>query len=125
MLVVVGVISFIYDGVFQIFYTSVIRRMKVGLTFLGEYSFTNWKNSILCLHQIRPVGNMGIWAVIVTFDFVWSVILVLVFTGSRRHLLGGILLALQIIVIGVILRPDVVQKQEIMKGIRQITESQI
>ena len=29
MLVVVGVISFIYDGMFQIFYTSVIRRMKV------------------------------------------------------------------------------------------------
>ena len=64
MLVVVGVISFIYDGVFQIFYTSVIRRMKAGV--FWEYSFTNWV-------YVSTLRVLGTWKasvrVIVTFVF--------------------------------------------------------
>ena len=121
MLVVVGVISFIYDGVFQIFYTSVIRRMKAGM--FWEYSFTNWV-------YVSTLRVLGTWKasvrVIVTFVFNALLFLFLAYQFfTRRHLLGGILLALQIIVIGVIYLRDVVQKQEIMKGIRQITEGDL
>ena len=121
MLVVVGVISFIYDGVFQIFYTSVIRRMKAGV--FWEYSFTNWV-------YVSTLRVLGTWKasvrVIVTFVFNALLFLFLAYQFfTRRHLLGGILLALQIIVIGVIYLRDVVQKQEIMKGIRQITEGDL
>ena len=115
------VISFIYDGVFQIFYTSVIRRMKAGV--FWEYSFTNWV-------YVSTLRVLGTWKasvrVIVTFVFNALLFLFLAYQFfTRRHLLGGILLALQIIVIGVIYLRDVVQKQEIMKGIRQITEGDL
>lgn len=121
MLCMVGVIAFVYDAVFILLYMSMIRRMKAGV--LWEYSFINW----FVISVKRVVGT---WrsSVRVILLFALNVILFVVFaygTFAQHNIVSGICLILLMICEGTLYLRNAVQKQEVLKGIRQITEGDL
>lgn len=121
MLVMVGVLAFISDGIFLIFYMSMIRRLKADV--LWEYSFTRW----LIVSTKRVIST---WksSVRIIVEFVLFAVLFLILTYelfADKSIPAGILLVILLAVAGVIYLRDVVQKQEIMKGIKQMTEGDL
>lgn len=121
MLIMVGVLAFIYDGVFLIFYMSMIRRVKANV--LWEYSFAKW-----LIVSTRRVIDTWRSSVRIIVEFLLFAVLFLVLTYkffADGSVPSGILLLMLLAVAGVIYLRDVVQKQEIMKGIRQMTEGDL
>lgn len=121
MLVMVGVLSLIYDGIFLLFYMSMIRRVKANV--IWEYSFIRW----LIISTKRVIST---WksSVRIIVEFVLFAVLFLILTYklfADRSIPAGILLAVLLVAAGIIYLRDVVQKQEIMKGIRQMTEGDL
>lgn len=121
MLVMTGVLTFIYDGVFLIFYMSMIRRIKANV--LWEYSLTRW----LIVSTRRVIGT---WRssvrIIVEFLLFAGFFLLLTYKFfTDNSIPAGILLLMLLAAAGVTYLRDVVQKQEIMKGIRKMTEGNL
>ncbi|MGN0341261.1 MAG: sensor histidine kinase [Roseburia sp.] len=121
MMVVVGSISFLYNGIFLIFYLSMIRRMKAGA--LWENSFTRWV--LVSVKRIINTWKSSV-QVIVTLGINVVVLCALSYgTFGRRLVWCAVLLLLQLAVVSVLLLRDRVQKQEILKGIHQINEGDL
>lgn len=121
MMVVVGSVGFLYNGVFLIFHLSMIRRMKAGV--LWENSFIHWV--MVSLKRI-----MNTWNSSFQFILILGLNLLLLFALSygafgRKQIWCGLLLLLQVVVVSVLLLRDRVQKQEILKGIQQINEGDL
>lgn len=121
MLIMVGVISFIYDAVFLLFYMSMIRRMKANV--LWEYSLTRW----IIVSTKRVIGT---WKASVRI-ILQVVLLVLVFLFlsyqmfANNSVWAAVLLSALVLLLGILYLREAVQKQEIMKGIKRITEGDL
>lgn len=121
ILILAGTVAFIYDGVFLIFYLSMIRRMKAGV--LWEYSVTNW-----VMVSLRRV--MGTWKASVRMILVIlanTVVILLLCYGifARGNIFCAVLLLCLMAYDSVYFLRDTVQRQEIMSGIRRITDGEL
>ncbi len=121
MLVMAGVSAFIYDLVFLAFYLSMVRRVKAGV--LWEYSFLHW--------TIRSTGRVvHTWRSSVRVIVIYILNMVLFITLTYCGFAGGsvaaiVLLLIFIMIGGVLYLRNVVQHQEIMKGIGKITDGDL
>ncbi|MDE7435372.1 MAG: HAMP domain-containing histidine kinase [Lachnospiraceae bacterium] len=121
ILIMAGTMAFIYDGVFLIFYLSMIRRMKAGV--LWEYSLTNW----VMVNTRRVVGT---WKASVRIIMILSVNIIaflMLCYGIfiRRNVICVLLLLALLIYDAILFLRDTVQRQEIMRGIRRITQGEL
>ncbi len=121
MLVMAGVGAFIYDGVFLLFYLSMVRRIKAGV--LWEHSLllwfvkgirrvmSTWKSSV----RILVLYGMGIFLLLLLAYGSFAMNSVLAIAGLLLLVCGE----------GIIYLRDVVGQQEIMKGIEKITDGDL
>lgn len=121
MMVVVGSVSFLYDGVFLIFYLSMIRRMKAGV--LWENSFLHWV--VVSVKRIIDTWKSST-QVILFLAGNFALFLALSYgTFGKKQIWCALLMLLQIAVVSVLMLRDRVQKQEILKGVQQINEGDL
>lgn len=121
ILIMAGTMAFIYDGVFLIFYLSMIRRMKAGV--LWEYSLTNW----VMVNTRRVVGTWKASVRVILIMLVNIVAFLLLCYGIfiRRNVVCLLLLIALLIYDGILFLRDTVQRQEVMRGIRRITQGEL
>lgn len=121
MLVLTGATAFVYDLAFLGFYLSMVRRVKAGV--LWEYSLLNWiiKSTKRVLHTWKS-------SIRVIFLFVLNVIMFLAlgyWTFSAKSMVAAWMLILMILLEGALYLRNIVQHQEIMKGIEKITDGNL
>lgn len=121
ILIMAGTTAFIYDGIFLVFYLSMIRRMKAGV--LWEYSVINW----VMVSSRRVMGTWKASVRVILMIVVNSLAMVLLCYGIfiGRNILCLILLLALLAYDSVLFLRDTVQRQEILKGIRRITDGEL
>jgi signal transduction histidine kinase len=121
MLVMAGVSAFIYDVVFLIFYLSMVRRIKAEV--LWEDSLTYW-----ILRSTKRVLHTGKSALRVILIYILN-ILAFIFAAylgfALKNVFAVLILLIMIVAEGVFYLRNVVQHQEIMKGIETITNGDL
>lgn len=121
MLVMAGVSAFIYDVAFLLFYLSMVRRIKAE---------TLWKDSLIywIFRSTRRVVHTGKSAVRVIVIYLINIMLfmLMAYLGfAGKNAIAILILLIMIVTEGVLYLRNVVQHQEIMKGIEKITDGNL
>lgn len=121
MLVMAGTAAFLYDGVFILFYLSMVRRVKAGV--LWEYSLLLW-----FIKSIRRVLFTWKSSVRIMLLFAMNTLLFLwltyeSFAKKSIPAIAGLLIYLG--AESILYLRDMVGKQEIIKGIEEITSGDV
>ena len=121
MLVMAGTAAFLYDGVFILFYLSMVRRVKAGV--LWEYSLLLW-----FIKSMRRVLSTWKSSVRIMLLFAMNTLLFLwltyeSFAKKSIPAIAGLLIYLG--AESILYLRDMVGKQEIIKGIEEITSGDV
>ena len=117
MLVMAGVSAFIYDVVFLVFYLSMVRRIKANALWKDSLTFWIWRSTKRVVHT----GKSALRVIVVYMLNVMAFVLAAYLGFALKNPFAVLILMIMIVAEGVLYLRNVVQHQEIMKGIEKIT----
>lgn len=121
MLVMAGVSAFIYDVVFLIFYLSMVRRIKAEV--LWEDSLIYW--ILRSTKRVLHTGKSALRVIVIYLLNILAFLLAAYLAFAVKNAFAFLMLMVIVVAEGILYLRNVVQHQEIMKGIEKITNGDL